>query len=93
MYYTSRMTWDYRTIKNENGVAIHSVFYDAQKNPVGCSTVPVVQAKNMDLLFNEIERLIHATEKELLEATDIPQEPEAHQGWSVIEVPGYKPEE
>lgn len=87
------MTWDYRVIKNGTAVAIHAVFYDKEKNVVGCSPTPVVRGDNMDLLFDEIERLIHATEKELIEATDIHQEHEPHQGWEIVEVPEHEPEE
>jgi hypothetical protein len=66
------MTWNYRLIRHtsngEEYIAIHSVYYDANSNPIFCSKDPAyIASEDIVGISDEIDRFLVAMSKPVID--------------------------
>jgi hypothetical protein len=69
----TRMTWNYRVVKTQDGYSVYEVFYDDAGNPSGCTTNPILDffCDTPEALLEELEIIRHAFETVPLDISEI----------------------
>lgn len=66
------MSWNYRVVRNEDGLRIFDVYYDESGKPIGSNAAPThVYGDSVDDLREQMNLMLDALALPILEKTDI----------------------